>query len=55
MNALQPLSEDFLYWNPEEIYRYPIESGIEDGWFNNSICIKIHTANAQIDREVSDE
>lgn len=55
MNALQPLSEDFLYWNPEEICRYPVESGIEDGWFNQGICKKIHTPNERAGKEASDE
>jgi len=32
MKMLQPLSEDFLYWNPEDICRYP-EAGPEDAWF----------------------
>ena len=28
-----PLSEDFLYWDPEEICRYPQPAGLEDAWF----------------------
>lgn len=33
MESLQPLSEDFLYWNPEEIYQHPQNRGPEDQWF----------------------
>ena len=35
MQAIQPLSEDFLYWNPEEICVYPEVWGIEQTWFIN--------------------
>lgn len=30
---LIPQSEDFLYWDPEEICRYPQPAGPEDHWF----------------------
>jgi len=33
MRQLQPLSEAFLYWNPEEIFLYPQDAGPEDDWF----------------------
>jgi len=36
MSVLQLMSEDFLYWNPEEIHRCAQVSGIEDGWFNHN-------------------
>ena len=36
MGMLQPLSEDFLYWNPEEIYQSPQDRGPEDVWFIQS-------------------
>lgn len=32
--VLVPLSEDFLYWDPEEICRYPQPPGPEDAWFD---------------------
>jgi len=33
MQTIQPLSEDFLYWNPEEICTYSQVWGIEQTWF----------------------
>ena len=33
MRALQPITEDFLYWDPDEICAYPQEEGPEDEWF----------------------
>lgn len=36
MRLLQPLSEAFLYWNPEDICQYPQDAGPEDDWFSFS-------------------
>ncbi len=55
MNALQPLSEDFLYWNPEDIYQYPQENGVEDHWFIRDSGKKMSSMNEHTDREVSNE
>jgi len=33
---LVPQSEDFLYWDPEEICRYPQPPGSEDAWFREA-------------------
>lgn len=33
MRMLQPLSEEFMYWDPEAICCYPLEDGPEDAWF----------------------
>lgn len=36
MNNVTPMSEDFFYWNPEEICYYPHGRGVEERWFNSS-------------------
>ena len=33
MILVKPMSEDFFYWDPEEICDYPNKPGIEDHWF----------------------
>lgn len=32
MKQITPQSEDFLYWDPEDICNYPIKHGPEDHW-----------------------
>ena len=46
---LQPLTEEFLYWNPEEIYQYPQDAGPEDKWFIESSHLYrvVETANKE--------
>ena len=34
MKPLQPVSEEFFYWDPEAICSYPVREGIEEEWFS---------------------
>lgn len=36
MIQVTPVSEDFFYWDPESICTYPVQHGVEDGWFIES-------------------
>jgi hypothetical protein len=55
MKTLQPLSEDFLYWSPEEICTSTQESGIEDNWFIEKRNHRSRQVNQQNCIEVCDE
>jgi hypothetical protein len=55
MKTLQPLSEDFLYWSPEEICTNAQESGIEDNWFIENRNHRSRQVNQQNCIEVCDE
>ena len=55
MKTLQPLSEDFLYWSPEDMYASAQESGIEDSWFIENRNHRSRQVNQQNCIEVCDE
>ena len=52
MNRLTPLSEDFLYWDPEMLVEISRQCGPGDFWFVR-VEQDTSTDNRQDDREVS--